>query len=213
MFKHHKTTLLLSSLLIILPTAAGLLLWHKLPDTIATHWNASGVADGYSSKGFAVLGIPLFLLAFHWLCIVLTSLDKKVKEQNRKAITLVLWIIPCISLVVETLILITALGCQSDITVWFSLLIGVMFLVIGNYMPKCTQNRYIGIKLPWTLASEENWYATHRLAGRLWVFGGFLFFLLPFLPVKFRFIPVLPIILLMVLIPTVYSYLFYKKHK
>ena len=86
-----------------------------------------------------------------------------------------------------------------------------MFVVMGNYMPKVTRNRTMGIKIKWTLASDENWAATHRVAGRVWFFGGFVVMLGAFLPTNAMMIASLPAILLLVLIPRVYSYVFYKK--
>jgi uncharacterized membrane protein len=89
---------------------------------------------------------------------------------------------------------------------------GVTFLYIGNYMPKCKQNFTLGIKLPWTLNSEANWNATHRLAGKVWMAAGVLFLLCIFLPKPALMLALLIILPVMVLVPLVYSYLYYKKH-
>jgi len=91
------------------------------------------------------------------------------------------------------------------------LLVGVMFLVIGNYLPKCRQNYTIGIKIKWALASEENWNATHRFGGRVWVIGGVLILLCMFLPDMIGFGVMMTAVLLSVILPTVYSYRYYKK--
>ena len=88
------------------------------------------------------------------------------------------------------------------------LFFGALFVIVGNYMPKCKQNYSIGIKLPWTLNDEENWNRTHRLAGKLWVAGGFLEMMTAFFG---GFILFFIISIAMIIIPTVYSYVLYKK--
>ncbi|MBR2895453.1 MAG: DUF1648 domain-containing protein, partial [Oscillospiraceae bacterium] len=66
MIKNHKWKLLVSSLLILAPMLVGLLYWNELPGQMATHWGVNGTADGWSSRTFAVVGMPLLLLAMHW---------------------------------------------------------------------------------------------------------------------------------------------------
>ena len=88
------------------------------------------------------------------------------------------------------------------------ILMGLIFAIIGNYMPKCKQNYTIGIKIPWTLSSEENWNRTHRFAGRLWVVCGLVIILTAFLG---GFELFLGIALVMALAPVLYSYALYRK--
>ena len=92
MIKRNKLKLIFSSILIFLPSVVGLLLWNRLPESMTTHWGADGNADGFSGKAFAVFGMPLILLAIHWLCIFFTTKDPKNKDQNHKVFGLVLWI-------------------------------------------------------------------------------------------------------------------------
>ena len=69
MIKKHLKFLIMTSFIILLPILAGLLLWDQLPEQIPSHWNTDGEIDGWSSKPFAVFGLPLILLAVHWLCM------------------------------------------------------------------------------------------------------------------------------------------------
>ena len=85
---------------------------------------------------------------------------------------------------------------------------GLLFAVIGNYMPKCKQNYTIGIKIPWTLNNEENWNKTHRFAGWLWTAGGIIMMLTGFFGGFWIFFVVM---LLMVLAPVLYSYILHRK--
>ena len=211
MLKKNKLTLILSSVVILLPILAGLLLWEHLPQELPTHWNINGSVDDYSSKGFAVFVLPLILLGFHWICTLATALDRKNKDQQAKLFTLVFWIIPALSLMVSGLIYATALGMTLDITAIIFCFMGLLFIVIGNYLPKCKQNRTLGIKVKWTLENEANWNATHRMAGKLWVAGGLLFLLIGFLPSTITLWAMPVLIGIMVIVPVIYSYALYKR--
>jgi len=206
MIKQNKKRLILTSIIVILPIIIGLILWGKLPDQIATHWNAAGEADRFSSKSFAILGMPLFVLAIHWICFIITTADPKNKNIEGKTLGLVLWICPVMSLLCGTVIYSTALGFELSVEVIMPLVMGVMFIIIGNYLPKCKQNYSIGIKVPWALNSEENWRRTHRFGGRLWVLGGVIIIATAFLRWWLIFFVV---VLVMGIVPTVYSYLYY----
>jgi len=213
MLKNNRRTQLLSSVIILLPVLAGLLLWNRLPQEVPTHFGPDGQADGWSSRGFAVFGLPAFLLAVHWVCLFFTAKDPKNQGQNPKLFTLVLWICPVVSLFVAFVSYTAALGVNVNVSLVAMLLVGVCFIAVGNYMPKCKQNHTIGIKIPWTLNDEDNWNATHRFAGKVWVIGGLLAILCAFLPPLIIVWAFLPLLFALVLIPTLYSYNYYKKHK
>ena len=208
MIKKNLKTLIVTSILIVLPVLAGIILWDRLPEQMATHWNAAGDIDGWTSKPFTVFGLPLILLAGQWLCVLGTLADPKKENHPTKILHLVLWIIPVLSLVLGTITYATALGKTVQVEVIMPILIGLILAIIGNYMPKCKQNYTIGIKIPWTLNSEENWNRTHRFAGWLWTFSGIVVMLTGFFGGFWIF---LIIVLLMVLAPILYSYLLFRK--
>jgi len=206
MIKNYKKYIILSSIVLLLPVLVGLCLWNVLPDTMTTHWGADGNADGWSGKAFGVFGLPLILLGVHWLMLFLDSRLTKNYEQNRKAYRIVFWIIPGISLFSNAFIYAFALGWDFRPEVFLSLLIGLMFIVIGNYLPKIRQNPTLGIKILWTLSSEENWNRTHRMAGKLWVIGGILLLFTVFLPVNIAAWVWLTALLVLAFVPVGYSY-------
>ena len=208
MMKKHWKTLLITSIVILLPIVAGLVLWNRLPEQIPTHWNAQGAIDGWSSKPFAVFGLPCILLAIHWLCALGTSADPKKANHPQKVVQLVLWIIPALSVALFAITYAVALGKEVRIEVILPVLVGLILAIVGNYMPKCKQNYTIGIKIPWTLHSEENWNKTHRFAGILWVICGIAIMLTGFFGSFWIFSGV---VLLMVLAPLLYSYLLHRK--
>nr|MCR4855053.1 SdpI family protein [Erysipelotrichaceae bacterium] len=198
------------SIVTILPMLIGILCWNRLPDVMATHFGINNEANGFSSKAIAVFGIPVFLLAVLWLGAFVTSHDPKRQNISQKMFSLVLWIAPVISLAAAATMYPINLGYELDITFFSGLLLGLMYIIIGNYLPKARQNYTIGIKIPWTLANEENWNRTHRLAGYLWMVCGILMVLISVI----RFDPaqwLVGIILIMVLVPCIYSYWLHAK--
>ena len=213
MLKKNKGLMILTSVIILLPMLAGILLWDRLPEQMATHWGGNGEADGWSSRPVAVFGLPLFLLAIHWLGVWMTGQDRRNRNQNEKVLQMMFWIAPVISLFGMGSTYAAALGQPPRIDRLAMLLLGIVFTIIGNYLPKCRQNYTIGIKIVWTLSDEENWNATHRLAGKLWTAGGLLMLLTAFLPGN-RHIYAAPLLLgVMVLVPVAYSWWFHRKQK
>ncbi len=210
MLKDQKTKLILTSVIILIPILIGLLLWNQLPDQMVTHWDFNGVPNGWSSKPFAVVGLPLFLFAVHWVCIIGTKADPKAANHPLKIMTLVYWICPAVSVFCMGSVYAEALGYKVSMNHVGSIFVGIVFIIIGNYLPKCQHNYTVGIKIPWTLNSEENWNRTHRFAGPLWVICGILFMILTFIGY-----PTLSVVLIFIaaFIPMIYSYLYYKKYE
>lgn len=208
MIKKNWKTLLVTSLIILLPILAGVILWDRLPEQIPSHWNAAGEVDGWSSKAFAVFGMPAILLAVQWLCTLGAAADPKKAAHSDKMIHLVLWLVPVLNTVLSLITYATALGQVVLVDVVMPAFVGLLFVIIGNYLPKCKQNYTIGIKIPWTLNSEENWNRTHRFAGWLWVACGLAILATSFLG-GFEFF--FGIALVMVLAPVIYSYILHRK--
>jgi uncharacterized membrane protein len=211
--KEYKWNVVCSMVLTMLPSLVGLLIWNQLPDIMTSHWGADGVADGTAPKAFMVFGLPAILAALDILCILATSLDKKQAGQSKKAMGIIFWIMPVLSTGILSSVYAVALGRAMDILVLIPLLMGVLFVVIGNIMPKVKQNASLGVKIYWTLANEENWNKTHRFAGKVWVIGGILVMLSALLPAKWMIAVTLPALFLLAIAPMAYSYCIYRRHK
>ena len=207
----NKIFFALSCLITLLPSAAALVLRNFLPEEMALHWGADGVADRFGDPFPLLLLLPLFLLALHLICIFSTLWTVRRKKQSPKILNMTFWIIPALSLTVGAVLFSVAFRWEWDLPFFITVPLAVLMIIIGNYMPKCKQNRTMGIKLPWTLANEENWQKTHRLAGILWVICGVLVLPAAFLPLKMLLAVDLTIFLAAVIIPTVYSFLDYRK--
>lgn len=213
MWKTHKKTLLITSLVILLPIVFGLLRWDCLPELVPSHWGLNGEVDGWSSRTQAVFLFPLLLLGVHWFCVLMTAIDPKNRDQSHKPITLVLWICPLMSLLLGGVTYASALGHALNVNMIVLPAMGVLFIVIGNYMPKCKPNYTIGYKLPWTLNSAENWVATHRVAGRVMILAGMLFVVAGFAPDDKVFLATLVLVLVIAMSPAAYSYWYYRTHE
>ena len=149
----------------------------------------AGVLVGFTS----IQGkwINLFFVVMQCVFVAIIFYDNRNRQQNRKVIGMTIWIIPVITLLYGT---------------------GLLFMVIGNYLPKVKQNNTIGIRVVWTLQDEENWSATHRFSGKIWVASGILCMLCGLFAESIAAL-VLYVVSIMaaVIISVLYSYLFYKK--
>ena len=213
MILKNKKLLIATSLLTLLPIPVGLLLWNQFPETMAIHFGFTGEADGYASPNFAVFALPLLMLAFHWLCIFFTARDKGNQGRNQKMFHIVLWTIPIISNLSLLGLYAFALDVEFSPVVWTVVPMGLLFALIGNYLPKTRMNSTMGIKVPWAYSSEENWNATHRFAGKVWVIGGILVALCGLLPHVWAISAMIVFMVVLCVLPIVYSYRFYRKEK
>ncbi len=214
MLKKYRKTLVVTTLVLLLPILAGVLLWNKLPEQVPTHFNAAGEADGFSSRAFTVFGLPAILLGIHWLCVLGSLLmDPKAANLEGKVMNIVLWVCPLVSIMMMALVFGNALGYDLPAEVIAPLMVGVLTVIIGNWLPKCKQTWTLGIKLPWTLSDEDNWNRTHRFAAPIWVVCGLIMIAAAFID-GLRVWLMLGALIVMLVAPTVYSYhIFRSKQK
>lgn len=203
--KINKKLLLFTSILILLSSLVGCVFWYQLPEKMPTHFNLLGQADGYNHKVFAIFGLPALMLLMHWLLLFLMIKDPKSSNISSKIQVLIYWIIPFVSCLSMISIYGESLGYSMMSGLLAQIFMGVLMIVIGNYLPKTHRNYIIGIRLPWTLESDKNWRKTHRLAGKIWVLGGLLLFLNSFVQLYVYWVFFLTLFFV-VIIPSVYSY-------
>lgn len=208
--KIKKKQLLSTIFVIVLPALIGAFFWKALPEQVPTHFGIDGQADGYSSKLFTLLAFPILFVLFQ--IIALASLEKEsvkvtVPVKMRK---LYAWIIPALSLIVQGSIYANALGWVKSSPTLVTAFLGIIFVIIGNYLPKTHRNHTIGIRIPWTLSDDKNWHKTHRMAGKLWVLGGLIILLESFIQIALPYV-IAVVIAVMVSVPIVYSFLLSRK--
>lgn len=201
-----------SCIAVLLPMLVGICIWHQLPERVATHFGSDNLPNGWSSREFAVFGLPLFIFGAHLVCILFTMADPKRNRINGKMWNLILAICPLCSMFCCISIYGYALSWKMNIDTTSGVFLGIIFMIVGNYLPKCRQNYTVGIKLPWTLNDEQNWNQTHRIAGRLWMLCGFFIIVNAFLDVCGVWLEG-GMIAASVIVPVIYSYVFYMRHQ
>ena len=209
--KTNKKTLILTSIVILLPILIGILLWNKLPDSMAIKFGLDNVPEGYREKWFAVIITPFFLLAVHLIVAMIMAADPRKKNISSKVYGIIMWIVPATSLVLAAIIYPYNLGRHFNISLFLGIFLGITYIIIGNYLPKTRQNYTIGCLLPWTYANEENWNKTNRLAGVINIIIGILVIINAAIGMFDIFYSFLAAVLIGNLIPLGYSYFLHVK--
>lgn len=200
----------ITTIVCFLPIILSLALYDKLPEEIAIHFNGAGVADNYAPKAVAVFGLPFLMAAINIFTHLTINNDPKKMNAASALMYMAKWSVPVMSVILMPVTLFIALGYEIPIEIIGPAIVGVVIVAFGNYLPKCKQNYTVGIKVPWTLNSEENWNKTHHMAGYLWILGGLAMIIGSCLRIRaFQFD--LIILLFITIIPFFYSYLLYKK--
>ena len=212
MWNKNKKEIVFTTLLTFIPLIIGLLLWNRLPEMIPVHFGIDGQPDNYYPKLKAVWLLGLFLPLLHILCIFGTMSDPKRNNISKKVFNLVLWITPIVGALMSVMTYGSALGLKVDVVAITSLLIGIVFFILGNYLPKCRQNYTVGIKIPWTLNDKDNWDKTHRFAGYVYIIAGIIMICSMFFKGKILIITYFINIFIASLLPVVYSYILYRKN-
>lgn len=208
MRKQINRTYMIPLLLCLIPFILSAVYYSQLPEQVAIHFDSNGNPDNYAPKLFAAFGPPLIMLVVYVYSWFRYENDPKGAGASPAMKLVVRWAIPLLAIVMQLFILTYAVGIIVNPSLYGSLLVGLLIVAAGNYLPKCRQNYTIGIKLPWTLHDENNWKKTHYLAGWVWVAGGFLLVVNALLEIPWLSIAV---IALLVLIPFIYSYSLYRR--
>ncbi len=195
--------------------AFGMIMSDALPALVPSHWNMAGEIDGYSAKTFVIWFFPALILGMKVLFSFLKKMDPKRENYalfERSWKNLETTIIVFFGYI-HMISLLAALGVVSDASRFIIFGMGAFFLILGNYMGKIRQNYFIGFKLPWTIASEDNWNKTHRLAGKTMVLAGIVIALSSFADPYLRVVAFIGAMIGGFVVPCVYSYLIHRKAK
>ncbi len=205
--------------IMLLPVIFFAVIWKQLPPVVPTHYDLKGNINSYGTKQemalivmiVASVNVLLYLLLFN-----VYKLDpRKGAVMNKQRLHRLAFIVCCFVSFVLTLIIYDTLHAHVAVTVRLVLAaMGLLFALVGNNMYNIRSNYFAGMRLPWTLESEDNWRQTHHFAGRLWFFGGLILcvFVL-FLSEKAAVIVSISGLLLLVIIPMIYSYKLYRASK
>ena len=190
--------------------------YPSLPSQVPTQWGFNGQVNSYGSRSTIFL-IPVLTLAISLGSWLLPQIDPRRENYGRFSNTYVI-MISIVSFFMTALHMLTLTeilrpGLIAMNSLIFTLL-SLMFIVFGNYLPKIKHNYFAGIRTAWTLNDEENWYATHRFAGPCWVLGGLCMLACIFLPSDYHYLSFMVVLVIVAVIPSFYSFLFfYRKNK
>lgn len=207
MLKKYKRSLIITSVVTLTPMLIGIILWDSLPDVMPTQYNIREV-----SKTFEVFGFPAMMLAGHLFVVFCKVHNIRTSFFYRppRTFAFAFWIVPMISLSSTILVYPINLGYRVSVIFCVELLLGMIFVMIGDYLFKTKPDCKIAIKTPWALANDENWIRTNRLAGYLWAIGGILTLIIGLTRlVSEKWL--IAIIAVMALVPFIYSYWLHAK--
>lgn len=211
---NKKTTWTLKAILIVAMFGLSLALLPSLPERVPIHWNVEGKIDGYGDRNFGAFFVPVLSIVLAALFAFIPRLDPKKKnyEQFMKAWEIFQIAFLIFMLYLHSITLYLTFHPEQSMTPFMLIGIGILFVVMGNYMGKVRQNYFFGIRTPWTLDNEEVWNKTQRLGGWCFVISGLLFLINAY----FQTLIVIQFfvsIIIAAVIPIVYSYVIYKRIK
>lgn len=198
MLNKNKIKLLISSIVILLPMLAFLIMKEQIESGVRGSWYFGWI-------------LPIFLVIINLFLHLFTFRENERSGQNEKIVNFTYCMIPAISVYMSAIFFALSLGLEFNVSMVVSIIIGITLIISGNIMPKAVRNRYFGIKIKWTLANDDNWNATHRFAGKAWVVLGIVVLLSAFLPVTAAVVVWIASMVFMIGLTVGYSYMFYKK--
>lgn len=213
MNKKINKSLILSSILCLLPMIFCMFIYNKLPDKIPIHFNINGSIDSYGSKLFVCIILPLILCILNLITNICINNDPNKKNHNKIIKNLICFLLPIMSLIFIPTSILISLGIRLNISLIAPIFVSIIFILIGNYLPKCRQNYTMGIRLPWTLNDEKNWKKTHRLAGLLFVISGILTIIMTIVFNPLSYYMLITSLILTSIVTALYSFIIYKKQK
>jgi uncharacterized membrane protein len=204
------------ALLLVLITV-GFTAWvfPQLPEEMTIHWGVNGEPDGFASRGYAVSFAPALMIVLYLLMRLLPKIDPKKKNyvrfQSGLDVTMIATMV--LMMAVQGMMLAYALGYDVPMGRVVPLLVGGLFVVLGNVMPRFKHNYFVGVRTPWTLANEQVWIKTHAVSGKIFFFGGLLLAATALLPAEYAATATFVVIIAIPVSTFAISYYFYKALK
>lgn len=206
-------------LIVPIPLIYLAIIWNKLPDSIALHFDFNGKADKFGNKNELLITIIILsvisILSYLLLKNIYRIDPKKYAAENKDRLLKIGFAITVFMTAVSCMLVYTGQNGSSGFAMGLILAgVGLLFAIIGNYLPNLKPNYFAGLRLPWTLENPENWKKTHAFAGKLWFAGGlFLAAICLLIPSKIAIVVFFSITFFIIIIPCIYSYKLYKKQK
>ncbi|WCN36606.1 SdpI family protein [Aneurinibacillus uraniidurans] len=203
----------LGFLLILLAFGVTLFCYRMLPEQFPIHWGIDGSVDRYEHKAFGAFLLPVIMLILVPLMLFLPKVDPRKDNYVRfgKTYELITNGILLFLFVFQILALSLSLGWIHNTNYFIPVFLGVLFIFLGNYMPKIKQNYFFGIRTPWAIANEDVWRRTHRFGGKVLVIAGILFIGTILLPTSLQSTVIIIVLCVSLIITYLSSYFFFVK--
>ncbi len=197
--------LIITSIICLLPIVMGVVFYQQLPEQMPVHFNFNNEPDNYASKNFALFGIPIILTLLQIMCCVVSDINKNKMTKEPRFITIIKWFIPILTIVVSTIIIEIPLGSTVDVRKSICLVMGILFILTGNYFPKMSYEFSKG-KIHPIPKNEEMYRKMTRMWGYTFVVGGIaLLFSILFQPIYT--VAVMAILIIAILIEGLYCFI------
>lgn len=190
-------SLFITCFVCLLSIIPGLILWNNLPDTMAIHFDINNNPDNFASKGFAIFGLPLLMVLLQIICCMINDINAHKHGERKKFETATKWIIPVMTIVLQLITIAYALNNNVDIRKCAALIVGIIFVVIGNYLPKFDYVKNYDV-------DTEKARKINRFIGNMSVIMGILSVISIFLPPVTTFIW-LGLLIVYAIISVIYS--------
>ena len=201
--------------MVLLPFVYLAYIWNSLPEEVPIHWNGQGEIDAYGARATLILIPVLLSLLVYVLFLVMPRLDpkKKLAQMGSKYQSLKLLMVTMMSLLAIFIIYSSKEASITNLNYMF-VGVGVLYIILGNFMKTIRPNYFLGIRTPWTLENETVWKDTHKLAGKIWFIGGLVIVAASMLLAKEHSLPLFIVITgILVMVPLVYSYVRFQQVK
>ena len=201
--------------IVLLPFIYLAYLWNDLPNKVPLHWNIKGEIDRYGEKSELII-IPILLpLLIYFIFLVVPKIDPKNKlNKMGSKLQKLKFLLTTFMSILALYIIYTAKNQTFTNPNYMVLLLGLLYLILGNYFKTIQANYFIGIRTPWTLENETVWKETHRIGGKMWFIGGLIIIISSLmLEQQINFIVFLVITTIITIIPVIYSYLKFQNLK
>lgn len=191
-------SLIITCMVCLLPILFGIIFYDKLPEKMPVHYNINNEVDRYASKNFAVFGIPLLMTMLQIVCCTISDFRKEQNEKEPRFIKIVKWIIPILSVVISIITIEVPLGSDVDVRKSIMLVLGILYIILGNYLPKMSYKQMKGKMHPMP-KSEKMYHKMTRMMGYTFVGFGFLLLISIFFKPMVSFITVITMLLVLIL--------------
>lgn len=202
----------------LLPIIYFIKIYPELSERVPLHFGLDGKPDRYGSKEelvWAVLLLSIVTISIYYLIKFLPRIDpKKTAGYSAEAFKKIAFALLILLSGIQFFVINASITGSFGLDKLLFPFLGLFFTYLGNIMHSIKPNYFVGIRTPWTLENEDTWRATHQLAGKIWFAGGILITMATlFLPIKSGFVIFISGVVVMALVPVVYSYLYFNNHK